>query len=74
MQVPGKIYSEYAVGDTIRAYTTDHSRYSYYKYGILPEAEYRNNEIRKVVGVLLGIAVVGLVLVGIFHKFVIREV
>lgn len=63
MQVPGKIYSEYAVGDSIEAYTTDHSRYSYYKYGILPEAEYRNNEIRKAVGALLGIAIVSLVLV-----------
>mgnify|MGYP000133220536 CR=1 FL=1 len=53
MQVPGKIYSEYHVGDTITAYTTDHVSYSYYKYGILPKNEYTNNEIMKCVGVLL---------------------
>lgn len=60
--VTTKAFNE-QMGDSIEAYTTDHSRYSYYKYGILPEAEYRNNEIRKAVGALLGIAIVSLVLV-----------
>ncbi len=47
MQVPGFVYSEYNVGDSIAAYTTDHVSYSYYKYGILPDTEYTNNELMK---------------------------
>ena len=57
MQVPGFVYSEYNVGDSIAAYTTDHVSYSYYKYGILPDTEYTNNELMKVAGVLLGIGI-----------------
>ena len=53
MQVPKFIYSEYDVGDSITAYTTDHEGYSYYKYGILPDTEYKNNELMKVAGALL---------------------
>ena len=68
MQVPGKIYSEYHVGDTITAYTTDHVSYSYYKYGILPKKEYTNNEIMKCVGVLLGVGILSLLLVGIVSR------
>ena len=68
MQVPGKIYSEYHVGDTITAYTTDHVSYSYYKYGILPKNEYTNNEIMKCVGVLLGVGILSLLLVGIVSR------
>ena len=36
MQVPESVYTEYEVGDTITAYTTDHIKYSYNKAGILP--------------------------------------
>ena len=57
MQVPGFVYSKYNVGDSIAAYTTDHVSYSYYKYGILPDTEYTNNELMKVDGVLLGIGI-----------------
>lgn len=57
MQVPEFVYSEYDVGDSITAYTTDHVSYSYYKYGILPDTEYTSNELMKVAGVLLGIGV-----------------
>ena len=66
--MPGKIYSEYHVGDTITAYTTDHVSYSYYKYGILPKNEYTNNEIMKCVGVLLGVGILSLLLVGIVSR------
>ena len=31
MQVPESVYTEYEVGDTITAYTTDHIKYSYNK-------------------------------------------
>lgn len=61
MQVPGKIYSEYEVGDTITAYTTNHSTYSYEKHGILPTTDFRKNELMKCVGVLLGIGIVFLI-------------
>lgn len=37
MQVPESVYTEYEVGDTITAYTTDHIKYSYNKAGILPD-------------------------------------
>lgn len=64
MEVPGDIYSEYEVGDTIPAYTTDHATYSYKKEGILPKVEFKKNEGMKVVGVLLGVAIAILVLFG----------
>ncbi len=68
MQVPGFVYSEYNVGDSIAAYTTDHVSYSYYKYGILPDTEYTNNELMKVAGVLLGIGIFLLALFGVLSK------
>lgn len=68
MQVPADIYSQYNVGDTITAYTTDHSSYSYYKYGILPDSEFRNNEIMKCIGVLLGVGILVLLLLGLLRK------
>ena len=68
MQVPGFVYSEYNVGDSIVAYTTDHVSYSYYKYGILPDTEYTNNELMKVAGVLLGIGIFLLALFGVLSK------
>ena len=68
MQVPEFVYSEYDVGDSITAYTTDHVSYSYYKYGILPDTEYTSNELMKVAGVLLGIGVFLFVLLGLLSK------
>ena len=68
MQVPEFVYSEYDVGDSITAYTTDHVSYSYYKYGILPDTEYTNNELMKVAGVLLGIGIFLLALFGELNK------
>ena len=68
MQVPEFVYSEYDVGDSITAYTTDHVSYSYYKYGILSDTEYTNNELMKVAGVLLGIGIFLLALFGVLNK------
>ena len=68
MQVPEFVYSEYDVGDSITAYTTDHVSYSYYKYGILPDTKYTSNELMKVAGVLLGIGIFLLALFGVLNK------
>ena len=68
MIVPELVYSEYDVGDSITSYTTDHVSYSYYKYGILPDTEYTNNELMKVAGVLLGIGIFLLALFGVLNK------
>ena len=45
-----------------------HVSYSYYKYGILPDTEYTNNELMKVAGVLLGIGIFLLALFGVLSK------
>ena len=68
MQVPESVYTEYEVGDTITAYTTDHIKYSYNKTGILPDKKYRNNELMKVAGVLLGAAIGFLSLWGLLNR------
>ncbi len=68
MEVPEAVYSEYDVGDSITAYTTDHVSYSYYKQGILPDKEYRNNELMKVAGVLLGLGIFSFALWGLLSK------
>ena len=57
MQVPATIYREYEIGDEITAYTTNHEDYSYEKYGILPQNDFIDNEIKKVIGVLLGLGI-----------------
>lgn len=59
MQVPRSIYEEYEVQEKIPAYTTNHKYYSYEKYGILPDDEFLNNELRKAVGVILGAGICG---------------
>lgn len=68
MQVPENVFRQYKIGDKISSYTTDHVQYSYEKYGILPNTEFRNNEIMKCVGVLLGIAIFMLALFIILHR------
>lgn len=74
MQVSGEIYREYAVGDIIPAYTTDHKQYSYDKDGILPKTEFRNNEFSKCIGVLLGVAIFTMMFFGLLgKKFSIHE-
>ena len=68
MQVPGNVYSQYNVGESIMAYTTDHTKYSYDKDGILPEQSYRKNELMKCVGILLGCAICFLILFGLLSR------
>ena len=57
-----------SMGNSITAYLADHVSYSYYKYGILPDTEYTNNELMKVAGVLLGIGIFLLALFGVLSK------
>ena len=68
MQVPGNVYSQYNVGESIMAYTTDHTKYSYDKDGILPEQSYRKNELMKCVGILLGCGICFLILLGLLSR------
>lgn len=68
MEVSKKIYDQYRVGNSISAYTTNHIRYSYYKYGILPDNAYRNNELLKCLGVLLGGGIALLTLIGFLSR------
>ena len=68
MQVPENVYSEYKVGDLISAYTTDHEKYSYDKDGILPGEAYRNNELMKVAGVLLGCGICIFILFALLNR------
>lgn len=68
MQVPATIYQEYNIGDKVKAYTTDHKHYSYEKYGSLLQNDFKNNELKKVIGVLLGIGIFSLLLLGILGK------
>lgn len=62
MQVPATIYQEYEIGEKITAYTTNHEHYSYEKNGILPQNDFKNNELKKVIGVLLGLGIFVLLL------------
>ena len=50
------------------AYTTDHTKYSYDKDGILPEQSYRKNELMKCVGILLGCGICFLALLGLLSR------
>ncbi len=68
MQVPATIYQEYEIGEKIAAYTTNRENYSYEKYGILPQNDFENNEIKKVIGVLLGLGIFMLILFRILDK------
>ena len=55
MFVDRKTYHQYDVGDNVTAYTIDHINYGYTKESLLPDKLYTNNEIKKAIGVLLGI-------------------
>ena len=65
MQVPKSIYKQYDVGDKIQAYTTDHIHYDDTTDGVLPQKQFKNNELAKCIGVLLGVGICAL----IFRKY-----
>ena len=66
MQIPHDIYVQYSIGDKISAYTVDHVYYGYTKESILSKEEFRQNELMKCIGVLLG---VGIVAIAIMYWF-----
>ena len=53
-------YRRYQPGDKIPAYTLDHRSYGFTKEEILPDKIYRNNELKKALGVLLGAGILAL--------------
>ena len=68
MQVPESVYTEYEVGDNINEYNIDNIKYYYNKVGILPDKKFRNNELMKVAGVVLGAAIGFLSLWGLLNR------
>lgn len=56
MFVDRETYGQYAVGDKVPAYTIDHINYGYTKESLLPDNDHTNNEIKKAIGILLGIS------------------
>lgn len=64
MNVNSDTYEKYGVGSIIPAYTTDHIHYGLDKNTILPENQFRNNEIMKGVGIFLGLCICCLALYG----------
>ena len=62
-------YNEFKVGDKIPAYTINHNDYAYTKDGLLlMKSNYRNNEIKKAIGVILGGVLVLKILFGLLDK------
>lgn len=57
MEVPSDTYKEYFVGDQISSYTIDHIHYGHDINAVLPKNEFRNNELMKAIGAVLGILV-----------------
>lgn len=57
MFVDEDTYKKYNIGDKVLAYTTDHSNYGFTKESILPTIEYKNNELKKCIGVVLGVSI-----------------
>jgi hypothetical protein len=51
-------YKKYNVGDKVNAYTTDHINYGFTKESLLSGTVYRNNELKKCMGVILGAALI----------------
>lgn len=68
MQIPHDIYVQYAIGDKIPAYTVNHVSYGYTKESILPREEFRQNELMKCIGVLLGVGIVTIAILYWFHR------
>lgn len=68
MQVDRDTYVKYSVGDKISAYTADHKNYKITKEAILPQDEFKENEIKKPIGVILGILTWSLFLYIKFEK------
>ena len=68
MQIPHDIYVQYAIGDKISAYTADHVSYGYTKKSLLPREEFRQNELMKCMGVLLGVGMVTIAILYWFHR------
>jgi hypothetical protein len=56
MFVDEDTYKKYSVGDNVNAYTTDHINYGFTKESLLSGTVYRNNELKKCMGVILGAA------------------
>lgn len=68
MQIPHDIYDQYAIGDKIPAYTVNHVSYGYTKESILPKEEFRQNELMKCVGVLLGVGIATIAILYWFNR------
>jgi hypothetical protein len=58
MFVDADTYKKYNVGDYINAYTADYINYGFTKEALLYGTEYKNNELKKCLGVILGAALV----------------
>ena len=56
MQVDKNTYDKYNVGDKITAFTADHKNYGITKEAILPRDEFKENELKKPIGIILGIS------------------
>lgn len=57
MFVDRSAYEKYNVGDQVPAYTLDHITYGYTKESLLSDKEYKNNELKKAIGVILGASI-----------------
>lgn len=57
MFVDRTAYEKYSVGEQVPAYTLDHINYGYTKESLLPDKEYRGNELKKANGVILGVCI-----------------
>jgi hypothetical protein len=58
MFVDKDTYKKYSVGDKVKAYTTDHVNYGFTKESLLSGSLYRNNELKKCIGVILGVGLI----------------
>ena len=58
MFVTEDAYKKYQVGDSVPAYTIDHEYYGFTLESLLPQPDYRRNELSKAAGVLIGVGIV----------------
>lgn len=63
MNVPGKVYEKYRVGDKMQAYTLDHVHYEYEKEMLLQD--YKPNELKKCFAALDAVALCAFILLRI---------